>query len=325
MDTVFLQTERLILRRLQEEDFPDLAEMLQDRTVMTAWGRPLDRREVRLWLDNQYDRYRLYGFGEMAIIHRETGEFLGQAGLIMQHFHGNFGLEIAYMLKPRHWGHGYATEAAAALRRYAFERLGAGQVCCSIRDDNFASAQVARRLGMAVEDAADKRVLGRDFRHLLFVSRRPAVLVVDYDEEWPVLFQHLQSFLRPLLEATRLRLAHVGGTSVPGLAAQPVIDAIIGPHPDQLLDANSLASMLKELGFRQSDEDELLLDKTARLRFLHQLRICPTSSEFQQLLAERDALAALTPEQLQAVSARKRDAARRFPDSPDDYDRAKRG
>jgi RimJ/RimL family protein N-acetyltransferase len=325
MDTVFLQTERLILRRLQEEDFPDLAEMLQDRTVMTAWGRPLDRREVRLWLDNQYDRYRLYGFGEMAIIHKETRQFLGQAGLIMQHFHGNFGLEIAYMLKPRHWGHGYATEVASALRRYAFERLGARQVCCSIRDDNFASAQVARRLGMTVEDAADKRVLGRDFRHLLFVSRRPIVLVVDYDAEWPALFRRLELFLRPLLERTGLRVAHVGGTSLPGFAAQPVIDAIIGPHPNQLLDTNSLASMLRELGFRQDEDDELLFDKTSRLQFMHQLRICATAVDFQQQLDARNACAGLSPQQIHDLNLRKHEAARLYPNSPEDYDRAKRG
>ena len=138
-------------------------------------------------------------------------------------------------------------------------------------------------------------------------------------------YQRLQSFLRPLLEATGLRLAHVGGTSVPGLAAQPVIDAIIGPHPNQLLDTNSLASMLRELGFRQDEDDELLFDKTSRLQFMHQLRICATAVDFQQQLDARNACAGLSPQQIHDLNLRKHEAARLYPNSPEDYDRAKRG
>lgn len=55
------------------------------------------------------------------------------------------------MLRRDCWGHGYATEAAQAVLRDAFERLGAAEVIADIRPENAASIRVAERLGMRAE------------------------------------------------------------------------------------------------------------------------------------------------------------------------------
>ena len=59
---VILQTERLILRELEEGDIPDLREMLQDRRVMYAYGHDFSDEDVRAWYERQQRRYATLGF-----------------------------------------------------------------------------------------------------------------------------------------------------------------------------------------------------------------------------------------------------------------------
>jgi GrpB-like predicted nucleotidyltransferase (UPF0157 family) len=53
------------------------------------------------------------------------------------------------------------------------------------------------------------------------------ITLVDYDTEWPRLFQREEQRIRAALDDVVLRLEHVGSTSVPGLAAKPIIDILL--------------------------------------------------------------------------------------------------
>ena len=321
MPDFLIQTARLGLRFLTEDDYPVLQEMLSDPEVMAAWGGPSTPSQIRFWLDNQYDRYRVFGFGEMAVVLRSTGLMVGQAGLIMQRFNERMELEIAYMLRRRFWGRGFATEAAAGCRRHAFERLGAGRVACCIMTTNSRSIAVARRLGMTWESSGMMAIHGRHVPHELYVSRRPAVLVVGYDPEWPRLFLRLRDFLSPVLSELGLVLEHVGGTAVPGLAAQPVIDAALFPVDGGALPRPRLDNALNALGFLPSDESPGIWEKTPRLRFLHRLILCP-AEQGRQLCRLRDDLRR-DPSAVARLSEWKRRAAALHPEDPGQYDKAK--
>lgn len=108
-----LETERLVLRKLTEQDFSDLCKILQDEEVMYAYEHAFLEEEVWAWLDKQLNRYAQYGFGLWAAILKETGELIGQAGLTMQDCDGKEVLEIGYlfqkafgtkdMLQKRQW------------------------------------------------------------------------------------------------------------------------------------------------------------------------------------------------------------------------------
>lgn len=74
-----METERLILREMTQDDLPDLREMLTDRRVMWAYEHDFTEAEVREWLDRQRTRYRSDGIGLWAVILQRTGEFVGQA------------------------------------------------------------------------------------------------------------------------------------------------------------------------------------------------------------------------------------------------------
>ena len=73
------------------------------------------------------------------------------------------------------------------------------------------------------------------------------VVIVPYDPEWPALFARLGADLRQALGTVALRIDHIGSTSVPGLAAKPVIDVQISVASFELLDAFRIP--LQSLGF----------------------------------------------------------------------------
>ena len=80
--------------------------------------------------------------------------------------------EIGYLLRKDCWHRGYATEAAAACRDYAFETLGFDRVWSIIRENNLPSQRVARRLGMVPCGRMVKHYHGIDMPHSLFSVRR---------------------------------------------------------------------------------------------------------------------------------------------------------
>ena len=169
---MILETERLFLRELEQKDMRALCRMLQDPEVMYAYEHAFSNVEAKAWLDCQLERYARDGFGLWAVVEKESGELVVQCGLTWQDWSGRRVLEIGYHLRRDRWGRGYATEAARACKRYAFEKLGASEVFSIIRDNNFASQAVALRNGMVLRGAFVKRYYNMDMPHLVFSVRR---------------------------------------------------------------------------------------------------------------------------------------------------------
>ena len=174
-EEIILETERLALRRLRRADYADLCLMLKDEEVMYAYEHAFEDWEAADWLDRQLMRYEKYGFGLWAVILKESGELIGQCGLTMQEAGEREVLEVGYLFRKDFWHCGYALEAAAACRDYAFEKLGAEEVYSIIRDTNAPSRVVAERNGMNVCGSIVKHYYGMDMPHLLYrISRTEA-------------------------------------------------------------------------------------------------------------------------------------------------------
>ena len=169
---MILETERLYLREMDQGDFRSLCRILQDDEAMYAYEGAFTDGEVQEWLDRQIARYQAWGFGLWAVILKETNEMIGQCGLTMQPWKNREVLEVGYLFERRYWRRGYATEAARACKKYAFEALGAREVYSIIRDTNFASQRVALRNGMALRGSFIKRYYNMDMPHLVFCARR---------------------------------------------------------------------------------------------------------------------------------------------------------
>ncbi len=144
-----LVSDRLRFRSLRASDYEHWLPFVSD----TASIRYLDisgspEKACRDWITRQQSRYRKDGFGLCALEHLETGEFVGQCGLIRQLLNGKEEVEIGYSLLRPFYGKGYATEAASCCKNFAFANNVAPSLVSIVHENNTASQQVALRNGM---------------------------------------------------------------------------------------------------------------------------------------------------------------------------------
>ncbi len=142
-----LETERLILRTFTPDDFDAFAEIMADPEVTRYLGDPTPRSRPQAWraMAECVGHQHLRGFSQSAVIEKATGRLLGRGGLWYPE--GWPALEVGWVLGRFAWGRGYATELGRASVRYAFEVLGADEVCSLIHPDNQRSIKVAERIG----------------------------------------------------------------------------------------------------------------------------------------------------------------------------------
>lgn len=171
-ENMILETERLILRELVQEDFDEVCKLLQDPVVMYAYEGAYNNQEVQEWLERQFRRYANDGFGLWGVVEKESGELIGQCGVTWQDCDGKRVPEVGYLLRKEFWHKGYATEAAIACKEYAFEKLGFDEVYSIIRDTNVASQNVASRNGMKKVAAFVKHFRGVDMLHFVYCVQR---------------------------------------------------------------------------------------------------------------------------------------------------------
>ena len=146
--TFSLETRRLRLRALEPDDLDFVALMLADPMVMRFYPRLYTRDEAVMWIDRQRERYARDGHGLWIAEDRPSGTPVGQVGLVMQSVDGEALPEIGYLLHHRWWKKGLATEAACAVRDWAFEVRRYTRLVSLIRPVNSPSRRVAERVGM---------------------------------------------------------------------------------------------------------------------------------------------------------------------------------
>ncbi len=146
-----LDTSRLHLRLMVEDDLADLHRIFTDANVMKAFGlESFSLEQMKEWLNRNLAHQRQYGYGLFSVVLKATGELIGDCGLEHGQFHGLPCVEIGYDFLSTHWNRGYATEAARRVRDYATEELllGRDQLCSYIRQSNLASQRVSEKIGM---------------------------------------------------------------------------------------------------------------------------------------------------------------------------------
>ena len=117
---MIIETERLFLREMKENDFDALYEVLADEDIMQHYPYTFDEGRVRNWIQRNIERYRIFGFGLWAVCLKETGKMIGDCGLTMQLIGGEIKPEIGYHIRSDKQRNGYAKEAAIAVRDWTF-------------------------------------------------------------------------------------------------------------------------------------------------------------------------------------------------------------
>lgn len=117
---MIIETERLILREMTEDDFDALYKVLADSDIMQHYPYTFDKDRVKNWITRNTERYRVFGFGLWSVCLKETGEMIGDCGLTMQIIDGEIKPEIGYHIRADRQRNGFAKEAASAVRDWTF-------------------------------------------------------------------------------------------------------------------------------------------------------------------------------------------------------------
>ena len=151
---VFLETERLVLRRFTSADADLLASLDADPDVMhfVTGGVPTSRAEIESdFLPAFLGYYQRYeGFGFWAAVEKATGDFLGWFHFRPRPDAAPGEVELGYRLRRSAWGRGYATEGSRALISMGFTDLGVERVFAHTMTLNAASRRVMEKCGLAL-------------------------------------------------------------------------------------------------------------------------------------------------------------------------------
>lgn len=163
-----LESKRLIFRKVEDDDFDVIAKMMRDEGVRRIWGHYFSDDDVRAWIERRKKGYQDHGIDYLLAIQKETGEVVGQIGILRENIEGKDVWGIGYILNGDARGCGYATEGAKAMAEYAFETMGVEKLICDIRPMNTESIAVAKRIGMKETGSFVKIYHGEEMPHLVF-------------------------------------------------------------------------------------------------------------------------------------------------------------
>jgi len=150
----FLETARLSLRPMTDDDLDAMSAMLGDPEVMRYYPAPKTRAEAQRWIDWNKRNYADHGFG-LWIMEDHEGNFIGDCGLTVQQVDGTAEVEVGYHVITERQGAGYASEAAEACLRFAAVS-GITRVIAIIDPANLPSQRVAQKAGLHLEKKAIK-------------------------------------------------------------------------------------------------------------------------------------------------------------------------
>lgn len=164
-----LETQRLLLRHLREDDAAFIFELVND----PSWLRFIGDKDVKsvaaargYIARGPMAMYARLGFGLYLVALKSSGEALGICGLIKRDTLEDVDLGFAFL--PRHWSQGYAREAGAATLDYGRRVLGLGRVVAITSPDNAASIRVLEKLDMRFQETV--RLAGNDHEVNLFAT-----------------------------------------------------------------------------------------------------------------------------------------------------------
>jgi ribosomal-protein-alanine N-acetyltransferase len=144
-----LETRRLLLRPMLATDLDALLLIFTDPRVMASFGVGLfSREQMQAWLQRNLDHQSQFCYGLFSVLLKEDGTLIGDCGLENMEIDGQIVAELGYDFRSAYWKRGFASEAASAVRDYAFDVLHLPMLVSLIRVGNLASKRVAEKVGM---------------------------------------------------------------------------------------------------------------------------------------------------------------------------------
>ena len=163
-----INTRRLSLHRIKEEDLTNLIIMHSDLQMMRTLGGIRSEKQTAAFLQEQLEHWQRHGYGEWIAYELETGLFVGRGGLRHVLIAGREELEVGYKIMPEFWRQGMATEMASAFVVIAFKSLEKSELVCYTLSENRASVHVMEKVGFNFE----REIQLNNRLHLFYRLRR---------------------------------------------------------------------------------------------------------------------------------------------------------
>ncbi len=158
-----LESKRLFTRALELSDIPIWNTFIQDKRATELFPESMRQPDTaKIWIEKQIQRYACDEYGLLALIHKDSHEFIGQCGLLLQKLAHADEIEIGYHILPKYWGQGYASEASQLLKSYANKDLRIKRIVSVINPKNAGSQKVAERNAMTIEQRITYRDMPAD-------------------------------------------------------------------------------------------------------------------------------------------------------------------
>ncbi len=145
-----IETERLLLRRITEDDYTDMYEYscLDEVTKYLTWPSHKSIAETQRYVRLLGKKYAKGAFWDFGVEHKADKKFIGTCGFTSFDKDTN-SAEIGYVLSPKYWGQGIAVEAAKAVMKFGFAVFDVDKICARFIYGNAASERVMQKLGMS--------------------------------------------------------------------------------------------------------------------------------------------------------------------------------
>lgn len=176
-----LLTDRLRLRPYRPDDAQAMFAVFGDPEVMrySMSGADPTIESTQARIQKLMDHQNLFGFSLWVVEDRSTGAILGDCGL--KQLEEGPEIEVGYRFAKPHWGHGYASEAAAASVQHGFAALGLARIVAVVEPPNVASRKVLEKIGLKYQCLA--HYYGRPMSY--FAADREAFLAQHADRREP--------------------------------------------------------------------------------------------------------------------------------------------
>lgn len=165
---LMVETKRLILRGMKEDDAGELLDIFSDPIAMRYFGVIFDRSRMDKWVRDNLEHQDKYGFSLFSVVLKENNEVIGDCGLETDTIDGQTIVGIGFDFRRLYWGKGYATEAALAVLKYGFTQFDFDRISAWIDPENGPSQRVAERIGMVV----DKYVIRGGKKYALYSIKK---------------------------------------------------------------------------------------------------------------------------------------------------------
>ena len=157
-----IETERLLLRRMEMRDARDLFEYSRDEEVAryVLWEAQKNVSESRAYIKFMLRKYRAGDPASWCIVRKDEGRVVGTIGY-MWYQSEHSAVEVGYSLARACWNQGLMTEALSAVIAYTFDKLRVNRIEAQYELDNPASGAVMKKCGMTYEGTLRQRLYNK--------------------------------------------------------------------------------------------------------------------------------------------------------------------